>query len=433
MTTSAPVRSATGQRLEAAWERSDRLFALLEVSALRERPIRLRQPFVFYLGHLPAFAWNHLGRGALGGPAFDDELDELFARGIDPPDTSDGPEDAEAWPAPRRVRAYREGIRQELRSALDEPGLESTALMVLEHELMHQETLLYMMLRLDHALKRAPFSGPPESESGVAPVGKRARIPAGQARLGAERAALPFGWDNEFPAHDVAVDAFSIDVTPVRNRDFLDFVESGGYADRPLWSDEAWQWLARDRRSHPPFWQAKGSAYTVRNVFGDVPLEDAWEWPAFVTWAEASAYALRHGRRLPSEAEYDRAAHGTPEGGSRPFPWGGAPPRDGYGNFGLRHWTPMPVGSHPAGVSAFGVLDLVGNGWEWTSTPFGPFPGFEPLPRYPGYSADFFDGRHFVLKGASWATDDLLVRRSFRNWFQPHYPHVFAQFRLVSS
>jgi formylglycine-generating enzyme required for sulfatase activity len=93
----------------------------------------------------------------------------------------------------------------------------------------------------------------------------------------------------------------------------------------------------------------------------------------------------------------------------------------------------MPVGSHPAGMSAFGVLDLAGNGWEWTATPFAPLPGFEPMPRYPGYSADFFDGRHFVLKGASFATDDLLLRRSFRNWFQPHYPHVFAQFRLVSS
>ena len=214
MTVSAPVRAATGLRLEAAWERSDLLFARLEEQALRHRPIRLRQPFVFYLGHLPAFAWNHLGRSALGKRAFDAELDELFARGIDPPDTSDGPEDARAWPVPDRVRAYRDGIRGLLRPHLDEPALESTALMVLEHELMHHETLLYMMLRLDHALKRAP-SGPPATRGPVATAGERAHIPAGGARLGADRAELPFGWDNEFPAHEVAVEAFSIDLTPV--------------------------------------------------------------------------------------------------------------------------------------------------------------------------------------------------------------------------
>jgi len=164
-----------------------------------------------------------------------------------------------------------------------------------------------------------------------------------------------------------------------------------------------------------------------------VPIEKAWDWPVFVTWAEASAYARRHGRRLPTEAEYDRAAYGRPDGRSGTFSWGDEPPRTGHGNFGFRHWTPVPVGSHPDGRSAFGVLDLVGNGWEWTATPFAPFPGFEPLPGYPGYSADFFDGRHYVLKGASWATDDGLVRRTFRNWFRPQYPHLFAQFRLVSS
>ncbi len=432
MSASTPVGSATRARLEAAWSRSDALFALIDEDALRERPIRLRQPFLFYVGHLAAFAWQHLGLGALGRAAFRPEFDELFARGIDPPDLSIGPDDATAWPALAEVRAYRDRIRKELGPRLDEPGLERTSFLVVEHELMHHETLMYMLLRLDHARKRPPsLEAPPPrlAGGGAEPL----FIPAGPARLGADRHALPFGWDNEFPALEVAVEAFSIDATPVRNRDFLVFVQSGGYSDRRLWSDEAWRWLQGGSRQGPPFWQKESGTHTVRNVFGDVPLEKALDWPVFVTWAEASAYARLHGRRLPSEAEYHRAAHGTPDGRFRPFPWGDEPPRSGHGNFGFRRWTPTPVGCHPDGESAFGVLDLTGNGWEWTATPFAPFPGFEPLPAYPGYSADFFDGRHFVLKGASWATDDALVRRSFRNWFQPHYPHVFAQFRLVSS
>jgi ergothioneine biosynthesis protein EgtB len=427
--------AAVRERLEAAWDRSDALFGTIQGTALYERPIRLRQPFLFYLGHLPAFAWNHLGLRELRSGAFRADFDELFARGIDPPDTSDGPPEAEAWPAVGEVLAYRDHVRSRLRPVLDEPRLETTALMVLEHELMHHETLLYMILRLDHARKRAPraaLARVPGATGRRVPKGV-VRIPAGAARLGAERGSLAFGWDNEFPGRELHVDAFSIDVTPVRNRDFLTFVESGAYADRRLWSDESWQWIERERRRRPSFWQEDGRGLAVRNAFADVPIEKAWDRPVFVTWAEASAYARQHGKRLLTEAEYDRAAYGTPDGRSGAFPWGDAPPGTGHGNFGLRDWTPHPVGDHPGGASAFGVLDLVGNGWEWTSTPFAPFAGFEPQRGYEGYSADFFDDRHFVLKGASWATGDALVRRSFRNWFQPHYPHVFAQFRLVSD
>jgi formylglycine-generating enzyme required for sulfatase activity len=139
------------------------------------------------------------------------------------------------------------------------------------------------------------------------------------------------------------------------------------------------------------------------------------------------------GRRLPSEAEFHRAAYATPEGVTRAYPWGSAEPEPRHGVFGFASWDPEPIGSRPDGDSAFGVGDLVGNGWEWTRTPFAPLPGFEPLPFYPGYSADFFDGRHFVLKGGSPRTDVSLLRRSFRNWFQPHYPHVYAGFRCVEE
>ena len=429
--TDAAARASLSARIEAAWERSDALFDWLTGTALLERPIRLRQPFLFYLGHLPAFAWNHLGRGAFGRASFAPDFDALFARGIDPPDTGDGPDDAAAWPRADDVRAYGERVRRELRPVLEQPALDATARLVLEHELMHHETLLYMLLRLDHVLKRPPAGAASQAPAPGVHLA-RVRIPAGRATLGAAHGSLPFGWDNEFPVCMLDVPGFEIDTTPVRNAEFLAFVEAGGYDDTRLWSDEAREWLRRRRHAHPLSWHRAADGWRVRTLFADVPFDVARDWPASVTWAEARAFARLHGRRLPSEAEYHRAAYGTPGGAERAQPWGDAAPAAEHGNFGLRRLVPVPVGAHPRGASAWGVLDLVGNGWEWTSTTFAPFPGFEPLPTYAGYSADFFDGRHYVLKGASWASDDALVRRSFRNWFQPHYPHVFTQFRCVS-
>lgn len=429
--TKVPDGAPMSARIEASWQRSDAIFDWLAEGALLARPIRLRQPFLFYVGHLPAFAWNHLGRAAFQRPSYVADFDRLFARGIDPPDTTDGPDDAAAWPALDDVLAYRDRLRSELRPVLDEPAFDATAHIVLEHELMHHETLLYMLLRLEHALKRPPREAALPAASAGTPGG-RVRVPAGHATLGVERGALRFGWDNEFPVCGQDVPAFEIDATPVRNADFLEFVEAGAYDDARLWSDEARDWLHRHGHTHPLSWRRTDGGWLVRTLFEDVPFDQARDWPASVTWAEAQAYARLHGRRLPSEAEYHRAAYGTPEGVERAQPWGDAPPAGEHGNFGLRCLRPVPVGSHPRGASAWGVLDLVGNAWEWTSTVFGPFAGFEALPTYPGYSADFFDGRHYVLKGASWASDDALVRRSFRNWFQPNYPHVFAQFRCVS-
>jgi formylglycine-generating enzyme required for sulfatase activity len=189
----------------------------------------------------------------------------------------------------------------------------------------------------------------------------------------------------------------------------------------------SWAWISFG--SHPRFWTASASWYFSASSPAALPES----WPVYVSHAEASAYARWAGRRLPDEAEIHRAAYGTPEGGERAHPWGDAEPAPVRGAFGFAAWDPSPVGAHPGGDSAFGVADLVGNGWEWTRTPFLPFPGFSPLPFYPGYSADFFDGRHFVMKGGSMHTDVSLLRRSFRNWFQPHYPFIYAGFRCVED
>jgi ergothioneine biosynthesis protein EgtB len=422
------------ERLRAAWSRSDRLFGLLADEAWLKQPIPLRQPFLFYLGHLPAFAWNHVGRGLLRHPPFRAGFDRLFERGIDPVGV-DAYVPRAAWPEREAVIEYRDRVRGKLVDALSDPGFPRVGLavvsMVVEHELMHHETLLYMVQELDHSLKRRDPAWPALPDPGEPWPSRPVEVPAGEALLGAARGSLPFGWDNEFPEQRVHVAGFVIDDRPVTNADLLEFVRDGGYADPSLWREDDWAWRKRRCLQHPHSWVREGGGFRVRSLLEDVAFERAARWPAATSWAEAAAYAAWREARLPSEAEWQRAARGTPEGIERPWPWGDEEPTALRGSFHFRHGSPLPVGSHPAGSSAWGVLEMIGNGWEWTGTPFAPFPGFEPLPRYPGYSADFFDGGHFVLRGGSWATDEALLRPSFRNWFQPHYPYVFSKFRCV--
>ena len=429
-------------RLEAAWERSDLLLGLLTRDAWLERPIALRQPCIFYLGHLPAFAWNQVWRGVLGRPSFNAEFDRLFERGIDP--VGDYAPTSVDWPSESEVLAYRDRVREALRGSFDDvralEGKDPLAdrgriwQLVIEHELMHHETLLYMFQQLEDRYKQRPGWLPPLVTRGAAAPGS-AKIPGARVTLGASFERAPFGWDNEFPEREVEVEAFTMDATPVRNSEYLAFMEAGGYGKRSLWGEEAWAWKEKAGVSHPTFWTRGGKGWSCRTMFGAVPLEEARDWPAYVSWAEARAYAKWKGMDLPTEAEFHRAAFGTPSGGGavREHPWGDGAACPDHGSLDFRDWAPTPVGSHPAGASAFGVHELVGNGWEWTSSVFEPYPGFTAYARtYPGYSADFFDGRHYSMLGASWATDGALVRRSFRNWFQPHYPYVFAKFRCVA-
>lgn len=425
--------------------RSTMLFRLIDEAAYYTRPITLRHPIVFYEGHLPVFAVNVLLKKGLGRPGIDERLEQLFARGIDPHTQAAadavGDELRGIWPSRKEVRAYVEAADAALRDALlneelardDVPVLRrgEAVYTILEHEAMHQETLLYMWHRLPYALKAAsaPIGYSPWV-SGRPPQQSTARISEGIATLGAARGEIPFGWDNEFERTSVPVPAFDIDVHSVTNADWLQFMEAGGYMNEALWTPDDWHWIRAEARMHPGFWLAQGDRYLWRGQFEEIELPLAW--PVYVSLAEARAFARWAGRRLPTEAEYHRAAFGEPGGGERAYPWGDDAPADVQGHFDFAEWDPAPAGSHPQGASAWGVHDLMGNGWEWTSTPFAPFEGFTPMPSYPEYSADFFDGGHFVLKGASPATARELLRRTFRNWFRPQYPYVYAKFRTVS-
>lgn len=443
---SGRVPSSTSRAIDRQhaldWYRRNRartaaLFDVLAPDTLYAQPIALRHPIVFYLGHLPGFSLNTLVKRGLGLPGIDDRLERLFARGIDP---DEGGHDATAFTWPDRdevdafVRHADVRVLEALeRAELDQPGhplldRAEAVYAILEHEAMHQETLLYMWHRLPHSAKRMPHGYSTRVAPGDVVQGD-VEVSTGTALLGARRGSIAFGWDNEFPGLEVTVPAFRIEQLDVTNGDFMAFVDAGGYRDDRWWSTEDWNWLQAERHSHPAFWEQLDGQWYWRGMFEFIPLPLAW--PVYVSQAEASAYARWRGRRLPSEAELQRAAYGSPDDHPRTYPWGKASPTAEHGVFDFRSWEPEPVGTHPAGQSAWGVHDLVGNGWEWTTTIFEGFPGFTPIPSYPEYSADFFDASHVVLKGGSQATAAELLRPSFRNWFRPRYPYVYATFRTV--
>ena len=423
------LRQNLRSEMQTARMRSDEIFSLLRHDSLFERPIAERHRLVFYLGHLETFDWNLICASLFGMKSVNPEFDRLFAFGIDPTNGSLPNDGAADWPREPEIRSYNERVRAAVDSCFDraaDPGLFHVAM---EHRLMHVETLAYLLHGLPFSMKQSMGTLMPAASKPVTP--RLVRVPDGIATLGLERRFATFGWDNEFDAHAVPVPGFEIDAYKVTNDQFLEFVRAGGYEERSFWNASAWEWITAAGIRHPKFWKPVAGGWQCRTMFEDVAFQP--DWPVYVSHAEAEAYSRWKGKALPTEAQYHRAAFGTPNGSERPYPWGDASPQSHHGNFNFHRWDPTPVNAHPAGNSAFGVADLLGNGWEWTSTVFAPFPGFEPFPFYPGYSADFFDGNHYVMKGASPRTSALLLRRSFRNWFQPRYPHIYASFRCVQS
>ena len=367
--------------------RSASLFAAIEPSAFEQRPIPLRHPFIFYEGHLPAFSYLTFNERGLGEPPVDLRLEKLFERGIDPGSLDDAQRHARAdWPSRADVARFGLACDERILAAIATGKIEDpnvprlvrgqAVYTILEHEQMHHETLTYIIHQLDASSKIRVAQ---DHRDGVSPRTEFVDIPAGIATLGASLDEIPFGWDNEFGRTTQDVAAFSTSKYPVTNGDWLAFVADGG----PV----------------PIFWIERDGTWHLRGVFDELPLP--LSWPVYVTHRQAAAYAAWAGKRLPTEAEFHRAAFGTPAGLERPFPWGDAAPSAAFGNFDFARFDPEPVDAHPQGASAFGVHDLIGNGWEWTSTAFGPLPGFEEMASYPQYSADFFDGKHYVMKGAS--------------------------------
>ena len=266
-------------------ERSHRLFAMLTPDSYYERPIALRNPVVFYEGHLPAFNFNTVVKRALGWPGINERLEKLFARGIDPEDeAAANTRQSSLWPSRQETLEFGAKADEQVSEALRSGEIERegdpirekalAAWTILEHEAMHHETMLYMwhMLPTEQKIRpQAASARPPELHR----PNRTVRIEAGRATLGASADAV-FGWDNEFPEHQVEVDAFEVDVFNVTNRDFLEFVEAGGYRDRDLWRREDWQWLEQSSMTHPNFWVRREGEWFWRGMFDLFPLPPNW-------------------------------------------------------------------------------------------------------------------------------------------------------------
>ena len=411
MITKTATSTHLAQMLTHARAGTDTLFGLVRPEAFYERPIPERHRIIFYLGHLEAFDWNLLSQGA-GAPSISPEFDHLFAFGIDPKPGQTQQDERSDWPEIAEVQQYNLRVRQRLDDISNQISKQMLSI-ALEHRLMHAETFSYLLHALSIDQKHIPSVAPfPQS---TVPIHVMLEIPGGTVTLGQPRkdpyGHHQFGWDNEFEGHEVSVHAFAMSKYKVTNGEYLQFVRAGAQP--------------------PHFWTWREGQWYWRGMWGETPLP--LDWPVYVTQKEAYAFASWSGKRLPTEAEFHRAAYGTPNGEERIYPWGDDAPNTRRGNFNGNRWDPVPVTATPLGDSAFGISQLVGNGWEWTSTIFQPFPGFLPLSFYPGYSARFFDGEHYMLKGASSRTDARLLRRSFRNWFRPDYPYVHAGFRCVED
>ena len=318
---------------------------------------------------------------------------------------------------PPEARAYLESVRRRALRVLEDVPLEDSDPLlcgayvyglVLQHELQHQETILQTL-----QLSSAAYATPPHDDLRAPPRPEDVLVPAGPLTLGTNKE--PWAYDNEKPARVVDLPAFWVERHPVTNGRFAEFVEDGGYRKRRYWSDDGWQWLREERVQAPLYWQRGSGGWVRRRLGRSEPVPPA-EPVQHVSFYEAEAVAEWAGKRLPTEAEWEKAAKGADSGGN--------------GNLGRASFGPLPVARRA--TSWVGCDCMLGDVWEWTSSAFTGYPGFTAFP-YAEYSEVFFGDEHRVLRGGSWATDPLVARVTFRNWDYPQRRQLFSGVRLAAD
>jgi iron(II)-dependent oxidoreductase len=390
---------------------------------------RLMSPLVWDLAHIGNQEELWLVRDAGGREPVRADIDHLYDAFRHP--RADRP----ALPLLEAVeaRGYVATVRDKVWDVLAGNPLRGTRLldggfvfgMIAQHEQQHDETMLAThQLRAGMAVLSAPAA-----PAASTPVSGEIVIPAGEFMMGT--ATDPWALDNERPAHRVFVPGFAIDAAPVTNAQYQEFIDDGGYERAELWSRRGWAHRVEAALTAPQFWQRDSGNHWWRTVFGTVMPIRPNQPVLHVCWFEAEAYATWAGKRLPTEAEWEKAARFDPATGrSRRYPWGDADPDESTANLGQRHLEPADVGAYPAGASPAGVHQLIGDVWEWTSSDFHGYPGFEAFP-YREYSEVFFGGDYKVLRGGSFGTDPVACRGTFRNWDHPIRRQIFAGFRLA--
>ncbi len=335
--------------------------------------------------------------------------------------------------SPEKARAYCRTVRSVVLDALDalpdDPAGDEAAFayaMVVSHENQHDETML-QALNLRHGAPLLPDTSVlPKGRPELA--GTSVLVPGGPFVLGVDAASEPYSLDNERPAHVVDLPAFRIGRVPVTNGEWQQFVGDGGYRQPRWWSTRGWDHRKSAGLTGPQFWSTDARTRTRFGHVEDIPADEPVQ---HVTYFEAEAYAAWAGARLPTEAEWEKACAWDPTTGSRRrYPWGAQEPSEAVANLGGNALRPAPVGAYPGGASAYGVEQMLGDVWEWTSSPLRPWPGFVPM-IYQRYSEPFFDGDYRVLRGGSWAVESAILRPSFRNWDHPVRRQIFSGVRLA--
>jgi gamma-glutamyl hercynylcysteine S-oxide synthase len=418
------------RQLQVLRDRTLRLIDPLDEDALERQHNEIMSPLVWDVGHIGNFEELWLLRVVGGHAPHDEHLDRVY-NPFENPRWCRGDLD---FLRREQALAYLSEVRQEAvalagKAAWDDALVRDGYVlsMVAQHEAQHQETMLQALdLRddLEPYPARLRRFRPTRGDDTDAVF-----IPGGEFQMGTDDRADAY--DNERPRHQVMVEPFAIDRYPVTVRRYARFVDSGGYQDPELWTADGWYWLSETGHSAPQGWVwDMGGGWLVRR-FGTMRPLDPTEPVQHVSFHEAEAFARWAGGRLPTEAEWEKAASWDPATGeSRRYPWGHQPPTPERANLGQRHWGPAPIGSFPAGASALGVEQMLGDVYEWTASAFRPYPGYETFP-YPEYSEVFFEEDYPVLRGASWATSPMVARNTFRNWDLPIRRQIFAGFRLA--
>lgn len=421
-----------------------RTLALLEPfddATLTAQHSPLMSPLVWDLAHIAHYEelWmlRELRRGDGTDPRFDDVYDAFKHPRAERPDLD--------LLDPASARAFGRSVRERV-LAVDAtaPGPDGDARidalladdfvtgLVVRHEHQHVETMLATIQLMPAGAPVGDDVAARTSCDSTLP-GREVLIPAGPFVMGTD--TDPWAYDNERPEHAVQLPAFLIDAAPVTNGQYRRFVDAGGYDDPAWWTDAGWAWRQEADLVAPQFWTTGADGWTRRRFGREEPVPDL-EPVQHVCWYEADAYARWAGRRLPTEAEWEKAASWDPAAGeavrrTRPWEPGRVPVAEAAGLWTAgRRFGPDEVGAHPAGATPAGVHDLVGGVWEWTASDFAPYPGFTSFP-YPEYSEVFFGPDYKVLRGGSWATHPTAVSTTFRNWDLPIRRQIFSGFRCA--
>jgi iron(II)-dependent oxidoreductase len=422
------LRDRVAAELGRARDRTTLLTGSVGEEDLIRQHSPLMSPLVWDLAHVGNQEELWLVRDVGGREPVRRDIDELYDAFKHP--RRDRPQLPLLGPA--EARRYVATVRDKALDVLTRSRLDGTPLvdqgfafgMIVQHEQQHDETML-----ATHQLRGGPpVLEAPSPPASAGPVSGEAFVPAGPFTMGTSTEA--WALDNERPAHQVFVPAFHIDRAAVTNGAYAAFIDDGGYDDPRWWSDAGWAHRQQAGLVAPLHWTRDGDGWAYTQ-FGRTRRIAPEEPVAHVCFHEAAAYAAWAGKRLPTEAEWEKAARFDPATGrSRRYPWGDETPTAEHANLGQRHLRPAPAGAYPMGVSPFGVHQLIGDVWEWTSTDFAGYPGFVPFP-YREYSEVFFGPEYKVLRGGSFGTDRSACRGTFRNWDYPIRRQIFSGFRCA--